>query len=109
MTTQFSFKDLTAKIPSLTHLIHWLAGSVANSLSHLIRSSIICQQNAIADNSLRSPLHHFSSHIPKSVASFSAKRIRSRVHLQKVHSGRLNPYDATPSVFKPSVCESRLI
>ena len=86
MTTQFSFKDLTAKIPSFTHLIHCLAGWLPNSLSHSIRTSIICQQNAIADNRLRSPLHHFSSDIPKSVASFSAKRPLSRVHLQKVHS-----------------------
>ena len=86
MTTQFSFKDLTAKILSLTYLIHWLAGSLANSPSHSIRTSIICQQNAIADNRPRSPLHHFSSHIPKSVASFSAKRLLSRGHLQKVRS-----------------------
>ena len=86
MTTQFSFKDLTAKVPSLTHLIHWLAGSLANSLFHSIPTSIICQQNAIADNRLRSPLHHFSSNIPKSVASFSAKRRLSWVHLQKVRS-----------------------
>ena len=86
MTTQFSFKGLTAKLSSLTHLIHWLAGSLTNSLSHSMRTSIICQQNAIADNRLRGPLHHFSSHIPKSVASFSAKRLLSRVHLQKARS-----------------------
>ena len=86
MATQFSFKDLTAKIASLTHLIHWLAGSLAYSLPHSIRTSIICQQNATADNRLRSPLHHFSSHIPKSIASFSAKRLLSWVHLQKVRS-----------------------
>ena len=57
-----------------------------NSLSRSIRTSIICQQNAIADNSLRCPLHHFSSHIPKSVASISAKRLLNRVHLPKVRS-----------------------
>ena len=84
MTTQFSFKDLTAKIPSLIHLIHQLAGWLANSLSHSIHTSIISQQNAVADNSLKSLLHHFSCHIPKSVASFSAKQLLSRVHLQKV-------------------------
>ena len=87
MTTQFSFKDLTAKKPHLIHLIHWLAGSLANSLSYSIRTSIIIyQENAIPDNRLRSPLHHFSSHIPKFVALFSAKRLLSRVHLQKVRS-----------------------
>ena len=109
MTTQFSFKDLTAKIPSLTHLIHWLAGWLANSLSHSIRTSIICQQNTIADNRLRSPLYHFSSHIPKSVASFSAKRLLSRVHLKKVRSEvgcihlMLPPVCLSPRYVKPSL------
>ena len=43
-------------------------------------------KNAIADNRLRSPLHHLSSHIPKPVASFSTKRLLFRVHLQEVRS-----------------------
>ena len=112
MTTQFSFKDLTAKIPSLKHLIHWLARSLANSLSHSIRTSIICQQNAIADNRPRSPLRHFSSHIPKSVASFSAKRLLSRVHLQKVRSEvgcihlMLPPVCLSPRYVKASLIRS---
>ena len=38
------------------------------------------------DNSLRSLLHHFLSHIPKSIASFSSKGLLSRVHLQIVRS-----------------------
>ena len=77
-------------IPSLSNLIHWLAGSLANSLSHSVRTSIICQQNAT-----KKSVASFSSHFPKSVASFSAKWLRSW----------LRQFDATPSVFKPSVCE----
>ena len=110
MTTQFTIKDLTAKIPSLTHLNYWLAGSLANSRSHSIRTSTICQQNVIADNRLRRPLHHFSSDMPKSVASFSAKRLLSRVHLQKIRPrvGCIHLSDATLSVLSPQYVKAIL-
>ena len=108
MTTQFSFKDLTAKIPHLIHLIHWLAGSLDNSLSHSIRTSIICQQNAIPDNRLRRPLHHFFVTHSEVCCIIFRKRLLSRVHLQKVRSevGCIRLM-LIPSVFKPSVCESQ--
>ena len=36
--------------------------------------------------SLRSPLHQFSSHFPKSVVAFWTKQLFSRLHPSKVHS-----------------------
>ena len=48
-------------------------------------------------------------HIPKSVASFSAKYHPILVHPQKnTHLRRLHTYDATQSVFRTILCKSQL-
>ena len=56
----------------------------------------------------RSPLHHFLSHITKSVASFFTKARLSRLHPPKTQQSpsQLHPYDATPSVFETKFCEN---
>ena len=65
---------------SVNRDIDSLAGLHTKSLSHSRRISTIHISKKFY--SLRSPLHHFSPHIPKSVASCSTKRFVSRVHSQ---------------------------
>ena len=63
---------------------------------------------SIADNSLRSPLHHFLSHIPNfRCIIFSKTAPESGASTKSTLGSRLHPSDATPSVFTPSVCESQ--